>query len=69
MKYFLGANVCFSKLSLWKNYQFLCLTLINYVLGSNELKATDLNSNKYRDAHILDMGWREVDSEEWFADN
>ena len=25
--------------------------------------------DKYRDAHILDMGWREVDSEEWFADN
>ena len=25
--------------------------------------------DKYRDAHISDSGWREVDPEEWFADN
>ena len=23
--------------------------------------------DKYRDAHILDSGWREVDTEEWVA--
>ena len=25
--------------------------------------------DKYRDAHISDSGWREVDPEEWFAEN
>ena len=25
--------------------------------------------DKYRDAHISDSGWREVDPEEWFLDN
>ena len=25
--------------------------------------------DKYRDARIIDSGWREVDSEEWVAEN
>jgi hypothetical protein len=25
--------------------------------------------DKYQDAHISDSGWREVDPEEWFAEN
>jgi hypothetical protein len=25
--------------------------------------------DKYRDAHISDSGWREVDPEKWFLDN